>query len=59
LDISVYLILPAALCALESTQRLTEMSTRSLPEGNGMVWYVQRLVSPCTATSMWSIVRPL
>jgi hypothetical protein len=32
-NFSVDLILPAALCPLGSTQPLTEMSTRNLPEG--------------------------
>jgi hypothetical protein len=35
LDFSIDLILPAALWALESTQPLTEMSTRNLPGGKG------------------------
>jgi hypothetical protein len=26
---------------------------------HGMVWYIQGWVSPCTATSVWSIVHPL
>jgi hypothetical protein len=33
LDFSIDLILPAALMDLESTQPLTEMSTRNLPGG--------------------------
>jgi hypothetical protein len=33
LDFLMYLILPAALCPWESTQSVTEMSTRNLPGG--------------------------
>jgi hypothetical protein len=35
LHFSIYLILPAALWSLGSTQPLTEMSTRNLPGGKG------------------------
>jgi hypothetical protein len=35
LDFSIYLILPAALWPLVSTQPLTELSARNLPAANG------------------------
>jgi hypothetical protein len=36
LDFSIYLILPAALMVLGSTQSVAENSTRNLPRGKGL-----------------------
>jgi hypothetical protein len=56
--VSVYLILPAALWPLGSTQLLTEMSARNLPEGKGRparkADNLTTICEPIRLTTLWA-----